>query len=105
MKVALIVPDGFKDLAYLSTVLDGIDCHEIISGTSNGYELLEQYLVASSRDIIISKATASQLKRAYNAIDAADHVVILTHAQGIKTKKAIEYAQRHQKSSTIFQVA
>lgn len=105
MKIALIVPDSFKNLDYVSTLLDRIECDEIISGSSNGYELLEQYLVASQRDILISKAPEIQLKRAYNAIDIADQVVILTHIKGIKTKKAIEYAQKHQKPLTIFQVS
>lgn len=33
MKIALIIPDGFKNLDYLSTLLNEITCDEIISGS------------------------------------------------------------------------
>jgi len=99
MKVAIIVPDDFVDLDFLTSILDQINCEEIISGTSNGYKLLEKYLVSTHRKITISKAQQGKTppQRTYNAIDATDQVIVLTHDKGIKTKKAIEYAQKQQK--------
>lgn len=106
MKIALIIPDQFENLDYLTKILDGIDCDEIISGSSNGYKLLEKYLASSNRKIIISKAAKGNTppQRTYNAIDDAEHVFVPTHAKGIKTKKAIEYAQKHQKPLTTYNV-
>ncbi|MBN2833064.1 MAG: hypothetical protein JXK50_07045 [Campylobacterales bacterium] len=103
MKVALIVPNDFEDLNFLTTILDQINCEEIISGTSAGYKLLEKYLVSTHREITISKAQQGKTppQRTYNAIDAADQVIVLTHDKGIKTKKAIEYAQKQNKPLTI----
>lgn len=103
MKVALIVPNDFADLNFLTSILDQINCEEIISGTSDGYKLLEKYLVSTNREITISKAQQGKTppQRTYNAIDAADQVIVLTHDKGIKTKKAIEYAQKQNKPLTI----
>jgi len=106
MKVALIVPDDFKDLNFLAPILDQINCEEIISGTSNGYRLLEEYIVSTHRKITISKTQQAKTppQRTYNAIDAADQVIVLTHDKGIKTKKALEYAQKQQKILMTYRV-
>lgn len=106
MKIALIVPDKFDDIDFLTTILDDIVCDEIISGSSKGYQLLEHYLATSNRNIVISKADKGSTppQRAYNAIDASAQVVILTHPKGIKTKKAIEYAKKQLKPLNLHNV-
>jgi hypothetical protein len=99
MVYALIVPDKFNNASFLASILDAITCSKIVAGTSNSFKLLEEYIMSSQRDIIISKAEKGKTppERTYNAINEAKKVIIFTHKNGIKSKKAIQYAQSCQK--------
>lgn len=93
MKIALIVFDTFEDYDLLATKLDELNVTEVISGTSNGYKMLEEYR-STRPDVKISIAQGHKLERAYNSIDMADNILVFTHKQGIKTKRSIDYAKK-----------
>lgn len=99
MVYALIVPDKFNNASFLASILDAITCSKIVAGTSNSFKLLEKYIMSSQRDIIISKAEKGKTppERTYNAINEAEKVIILTHEKGIKSRKALQFAQSCQK--------
>lgn len=105
MKIALIVFDTFDDYDLLATKLGELNVTEVISGTSNGYKMLEKYH-NTRQDVKISLAQkgVKATQRAYNAIDESDYVLIYTHEKGIKTKHSIAYAKKKNKILDIYEI-
>lgn len=106
MKIALITADKFEDYDLLKKELDALGVSDVVAGTKKAYELLKQYVLDKPQiHISIAEKKANKpLQRAYNAIDSADHVLIYTHANGIKTKKAHEYAMKKNKTIYIHEI-
>lgn len=105
MKITLIVFDTFEDYDLLASRLDELNVTEVISGTSNGFKMLEEYhSTRGDVKISIAQKGARATQRAYNAIDEADYVLIYTHENGIKTKHSIEYAKKKNKILDIYDV-
>lgn len=103
MKIALIVTDKFTDYHLLETKLDELKVHEVISGTTNGYTMLERYCV-SRPHVKISLAQAGQraVMRAYYAINQVDNVVIFANGDGHRTELAIANALNENKNLKIY---
>ncbi|MDO9305423.1 MAG: hypothetical protein Q7T77_08820 [Sulfuricurvum sp.] len=103
MKIALVVFDTFEDYDLLARRLDKLNVSEVISGTSNGFEMLQEYVMTRSDvKISIAQKGTKKTQRVYNAIDAADYILIYTHKKGIKTKRSIEYAKKNNKKLDIY---
>lgn len=103
MKIALIVFDTFEDYDLLTSRLDELNVTEVISGTSNGFKMLEKYH-STRRDVIVSIAHGQKLERAYNAIDMTDNILVYTHKKGIKTKHSIAYAKKKNKILYVYDI-
>lgn len=90
-------------MTFWRTKLDELNVTEVISGTSNGYKMLEEYCnTRSDVKISIAQKGAKATQRAYNAIDESDYVLIYTHEKGIKTKHSIAYAKKKNKILDIY---
>ena len=103
MKIALIVFDTFEDYDLLASRLDELNVTEVISGTSNGFKMLEKYH-STRQDVIVSIAHGQKLERAYNAIDMTDNILVYTHKKGNKTKRSIAYAKKKNKILNIYEI-
>ena len=103
MRIALIVFDTFEDYDLLATKLDELNVIEVISGTSHGYKMLEEYH-RTRPDVTIRIAQGHKLERAYNSINMADNILVFTHKKGIKTKRSIDYAKKLNKILDIYNI-
>ncbi|RXI32059.1 hypothetical protein, partial [Arcobacter defluvii] len=66
MKIALVVTDKFKDYKLLEMKLDELKVKEVISGTSNGYVMLEEYIKTRPNvKISLAKGENRPIIRAY----------------------------------------
>lgn len=106
MKIALIIADKFEDYDLLKKQLDTLNVSDVVAGTTKAFELLKQYVLNKPQVniSIAEKKVKKPLQRAYNAIDSADNVLIYTHANGIKTKKANEYAIKTNKTIYLHEI-
>ncbi len=103
MKIALVVTDKFKDYKLLEVKLDELKVKEVISGTSNGYVMLEEYIKTRPNvKISLAKGENRPIIRAYNAINEADNVVIFANGDGIRTEHSIANALNENKRLKIY---
>lgn len=103
MKIALIVASEFKDYKLLEMKLDELKVSEVISGTSNGYEMLEEYVKTRSNvKISLANGSTSHVSIAYNAINEAENVVIFANGDGKRTELAIANALNEKKNLKIY---
>lgn len=103
LKIALIVTDKFTDYHLLETKLDELKVHEVISGTTKGYTMLERY--CESRPHVkttLAESGHRSAMRAYNAINLADDVVIFANGDGHRTEHAIANAINENKKLKIY---
>lgn len=103
MKVALVVTDKFKDYKLLEMKLDELRVNEVISGTSNGYAMLEEY-IKTRPNVKISLANGAKhhVSKAYNAINEVDNVVIVANGDGKRTELSIANAINESKKLKIY---
>ncbi len=101
MKIALIVTDKFKDYHLLATKLDELQADEIVSGTTNGYEMLQEYIQTRAH-VKVSKASGHSVISAYNAIKEAEKVVIFSNGDGSRTERSIANAINKKKNLKIY---
>lgn len=103
MKIALVVTDKFKDYKLLEVKLDELKVKEVISGTSNSYVMLEEYIKTRPNvKISLAKGENRPIIRAYNAINEADNVVIFANGDGIRTEHSIANALNENKKLKIY---
>ena len=89
MKIALITADKFKDYDLLALKLDELGVTEVISGTNNGYIMLEKYKESRPHiKIELAKKGRAAVMRAYNAIRETNNVMIFANGTGNGTKKS-----------------
>lgn len=103
MKIALIVTNKFEDYHLLELKLDELHVNEIISGTTNGYGMLEEYIKTRPHvKVTLAKTGHQPVMRAYNAINEADNVIIFANGDGNRTEKAIANAINEKKNLKIY---
>ena len=103
MRIALIVASEFKDYRLLEMKLDELKVKEVISGTSNGYEMLEEYVKTRPNiKINLANGSCSHVSTAYNAINEAENVVIFANGDGKRTELAIANALKEKKNLKIY---
>lgn len=103
MKIALIVTDKFKDYKLLEIKLDELRVREIISGTSNGFEMLQEYVKTRPNvKITLANGSNAHVSRAYNAINEADNIVIFANGDGKRTELSIANALNENKKLKIY---
>ncbi|MGJ0298981.1 DUF262 domain-containing protein [Aliarcobacter cryaerophilus] len=103
MKIALIVASEFKDYRLLEMKLDELKVSEVISGTSNGYEMLQEYIKTRPNvKITLAKGQTSHVSIAYNAINEVDTVVIFANGDGKRTERSISNAINENKKLKIY---
>lgn len=103
MKIALIVASEFKDYRLLEIKLDELKISEVISGTSNGYEMLQEYIKTRPNvKITLAKGQTSHVSIAYNAINESDNVVIFANGNGKRTESSIVNALNENKNLKIY---
>lgn len=103
MKIALIVTDKFKDYSLLEAKLDELKVSEAISGTTNGFEMLQKY-TETRPNVKISLANngSRAVIRAYNAINDTSNVVIFANGDGQRTEYSIANALNENKNLKIY---
>ena len=103
MKIALIVASEFKDYRLLEMKLDELKISEVISGTSNGYEMLQEYIKTRQNvKITLAKGQTSDVSIAYNAINESDNVVIFANGDGKRTELSIANTLNENKNLNIY---
>lgn len=103
MKIALIVASEFKDYRLLEMKLDELKVSEVISGTSNGYEMLQEYIKTRPNvKITLARGQTSHVSIAYNAINEVDTVVIFANGDGKRTERSISNAINENKKLKIY---
>ncbi len=89
MKLALIVPNAFNNLDLLVDKIKTLNPTEIISGSSHGFELLNQVEQKFGLMIKLKKASGENADSAYNAIEEADEILIFHNGNGsIRTTRS-----------------
>ena len=103
MKIALIVTTEFKDYILLESKLDAMNITEVVSGTTNGFEMLTRYIETRPNiQITLAKSGRSGVMRSYNAINESDNVVIFANGNGKRTELSIANAINENKNLTIY---
>ena len=82
MKIALIVTTQFDDYKLLEMKLDELKVKEIIAGTSNSYNLVQEYVKTRPNvKISLAKGQTSHVSIAYNAINEKKNLKIYSYKQ------------------------
>ena len=82
MKIALIVTTQFDDYKLLEKKLDELKVKEIIAGTSNSYNLVQEYVKTRPNvKISLAKGQTSHVSIAYNAINEKKNLKIYSYKQ------------------------
>ena len=103
MKIALIVTTQFDDYKLLEKKLDELKVKEIIAGTSNSYNLVQEYVKTRPNvKISLAKGQTSHVSIAYNAINESDTVVIFANGDGKRTELSIASALNKNKELKIY---
>jgi len=103
MKIALIVTTKFTDYTLLEKKLNELNVTEVVSGTSNGYEMLKKYEITNPNvNISLAKGGRNGMVRANNAMKNSENVVVFANGDGIRTERSIVNAIKDNKNLTIF---
>ena len=103
MKIALIVTSEFDDYKLLEMKLDELKVKEVIAGTSNSYNLVQEYVKTRPNvKISLAKGQTSHVSIAYNAINESDNVVIFANGEGARTELSIANAINEKKNLKIY---
>lgn len=103
MKIALIVTTKFDDYKLLEMKLDELKVKEVIAGTSNSYNLIQEYVKTRPNvKIALAKGNTSHVSIAYNAINESDNVVIFANGEGARTELSIANAINEKKNLKIY---
>ena len=103
MKIALIVTTEFKEYKLLEIKLDELKFKEVIAGTSNSFEMLQEYVKTRPNvKITLANGSTSHASIAYNAINEVSNVVVFANGDGKRTELSIANALNENKNLKIY---
>lgn len=103
MKIALITTDKFTDIRLLELILAQHDFTEVICGNEVGQTMIRSLQLPN---IVIKDADGELAQKAYNAINEAETIIVLTNGNGSSKKArsnlAIKYAIKNKKKLYVY---